>query len=145
VNQAYLFLSTGTGGVSMMALKLARAAGCKVIITSSSDEKLARIQEMDEVAPIFSTNYKKFPNWDEEVLRMNSGRGVDLVLENGGTPTILTSIKATARKGIVSQIGYLDKQNPAEMEGLLPILIEKAISLRYVRLGTLHILRTLNC
>jgi NADPH:quinone reductase-like Zn-dependent oxidoreductase len=126
---AYLSVNTGTGGVSMMALKLARAAGCKVIITSSSDEKLARVRAMNGIGAISTINYKTNSNWDEEVLRINSGRGVDVLLENGGTSTILTSVKATAKKGIISQIGYLEKQDPQEMEGLLPALIDKAISL----------------
>jgi NADPH:quinone reductase-like Zn-dependent oxidoreductase len=123
-------MSTGTGGVSMMALKLARAAGCKVIITSSSDDKLAKVRTLDGGGAISTINYKTYSNWDEEVLRINSGQGVDVLLENGGTSTILTSIKATAKRGIISQIGYLEKQDVKDTEGLLAALIEKAVSLR---------------
>lgn len=124
---------TGTGGVSLMALKLARAAGCKVIVTSSSDQKLARIRDMTRgvAGPEISTvNYRTNPEWDREVIRINGERGADVVLENGGTPTLLKSINATAKRGTVSQIGYLGKQDPKELDDLLAVLIDKAILLR---------------
>lgn len=114
----------------MLALKLALAAGSKVIITSSFDEKLIRVVRLAGAASVSTINYKTYPAWDEEVLRLNGGRGVDTLLENGGTATLLTSIKSTAKGGTVSQVGYLARQDPMEMEGLLPALIDKAIVLR---------------
>ena len=113
-----------------MALKLARTAGCKVIITSSSDEKLVKVQQLESSGTISVINYRTNPEWDQEVLHLNAGVGVDVVLENGGTPTLLQSLNATAKKGIVSQIGYLGRQDSKELDGLLPALIDKAISLR---------------
>jgi hypothetical protein len=53
-----------------------------------------------------------------------------MVLENGGTPTLLQSINVTAKKGVVSQIRYLGGQDPKNFDGLLPALIDKTISLR---------------
>ena len=114
----------------MMALKLARAAGCKVIITSSSDEKLSRVRDLQDIGPISTVNYSTNSDWDQEVLRINGGVGVDVLLENGGTPTLLKSINATTKKGTVSQIGYLGKQDPRHLDGLLAVLIDKAILLR---------------
>lgn len=70
-------LIQGTGGVSMMAVKMARAAGCKVILTSSSDEKLERVRrECDrESGPnVQVVNYTTNERWDEEVVRLNGGR-----------------------------------------------------------------------
>jgi hypothetical protein len=52
-----------------------------------------------------------------------------MVLENGGTPTLLQSINVTA-KGVVSQIRCLVGQDPKNFDGLLPALIDKTISLR---------------
>jgi len=86
-------LLQGTGGVSIMGLLIAKAAGAKTIITSSSDEKLGRASRLgaDEVI-----NYRKHPDWDEEVLRLTNGEGVDIVFENGGARTTQKSFKCVA-------------------------------------------------
>ena len=71
----------------MFAPKLSRAAGARVILTSSSDEKLAKTKEQYPSAAILTVNYKKTPNWGEEVMRLTNGTGVDFVVENGGAPS----------------------------------------------------------
>jgi NADPH:quinone reductase-like Zn-dependent oxidoreductase len=114
----------------MMGIKLARAAGYKVILSSSSDDKLARIKASDGTGRIETVNYAKNPKWEEEVVKLNGGTGVDIVFENGGTSSLIQSIKATKKGGTVSQIGYLGKQNPADLDGLLSLLIDKTVSLR---------------
>jgi D-arabinose 1-dehydrogenase-like Zn-dependent alcohol dehydrogenase len=64
--------TTGTGGVSLMALRLARAAGCKVIITSSSDVKLSGVQQLESSGAISTINYRTNPIWGQEALRLNA-------------------------------------------------------------------------
>ena len=125
-----LTLDTGTGGVSTFALKLARAAGLRVILTSSSDDKLKKMQEQFAEPPMLTVNYSKNPEWHEEVLRLTDGVGVDLVVENGGTGSLVKSVKCTRRGGIVSQVGYLGKQNPNDLQELIPILIDRRVVLR---------------
>ncbi|RFU24962.1 hypothetical protein B7463_g11380, partial [Scytalidium lignicola] len=122
-------LIQGTGGVSLMALKLARTAGCKVIITSSSDAKLEAVEGLSGIGQISTINYLKNPNWDIEAVRINGGVGADVVIENGGTPSLLKSINAAAKRGVVSQVGYLGYQNPQDLDGLLSGLIDKSITL----------------
>jgi NADPH:quinone reductase-like Zn-dependent oxidoreductase len=95
-------LLLGTGGVSIWALQLAKAAGLKVLVTSSNNEKLARAQALGADAII---NYVEQPEWQEEVLRATGGRGVDLVLEVGGKGTITRSIAATRMSGTIAIIG----------------------------------------
>ncbi|MES2676244.1 MAG: NAD(P)-dependent alcohol dehydrogenase [Pseudomonadota bacterium] len=95
-------LLLGTGGVSIWALQLAKAAGLRSIITSSSDEKLARARELGAFATI---NYRTTPDWQDEVLRLTEGRGVDLVLEVGGTDTLARSVNSTRIGGSVAIIG----------------------------------------
>src|SRR5690625_5468698 len=68
---------------------MAKAAGLQVIITSSSDDKLARTRELGADETI---NYRTTPEWQDEVLRLTSGKGVDVVLEVGGEGTINRSI-----------------------------------------------------
>lgn len=120
----------GTGGVSTFALKLARAAGLRVILTSSSDDKLNKMQEQFPEPPILTVNYSKSPEWHEEVLRLTNDVGVDLVVENGGTSSLVKSIKCTRRGGIVSQVGYLAKQDPNQLKELIPIIIDRRVILR---------------
>lgn len=125
-----------------MALKIARIAGCKVILTSSSDEKLEKVKSIPGIAPISTINYAKIPNWEIEGMRLNDGSGVDIVLENGGNSSLLRSIDASAKRGIISHVGYLGNQDSRYLDGLLSKLIDKTITLRYV-LSSLFPLLTL--
>ena len=97
-------LLLGTGGVSIFALQLAKAAGARVILTSSSDEKLARARAMgaDE-----TVNYRDVPDWDRAVWEMTGKTGVDRVVEVGGAGTLERSLKSTRHGGTVSLIGVL--------------------------------------
>lgn len=97
-------LLLGTGGVSIFGLQFAKAAGAKVIITSSSDEKLARAKDLgaDELI-----NYKTTPDWDKEVWTRTGKIGVDYVVEVGGGGTFEKSLKSTRSGGTVSAIGVL--------------------------------------
>ncbi|OIQ98158.1 alcohol dehydrogenase [mine drainage metagenome] len=95
-------LLLGTGGVSIWALQLAKAAGLRTIITSSSDEKLQRASRLGADATI---NYRQIPAWQDEVLRLTHGRGVDLVAEVGGQGTLTRSIASTRMGGHIAMIG----------------------------------------
>lgn len=95
-------LLLGTGGVSIMGLQMAKAAGLRVIITSSSDDKLERARALGADETI---NYRTVPEWHEEVQRRTDGKGVDLVLEVGGEGTILRSLASTTVDGTIAVIG----------------------------------------
>ena len=97
-------LVLGTGGVSIFALQLAKAAGARVIVTSSSDEKLERARGLGADETI---NYRRHEAWDDEVLRLTGGRGVELVVESGGAATFARSLAAAAFGGTVFTIGFL--------------------------------------
>ncbi len=99
-----IVLTQGTGGVSIFALQMAKAAGCTVIATSSSDEKLARLKELgaDEVI-----NYREIPDWGRKAKALTGGRGVDEVVEIGGPGTLGQSIHAARVGGHISLIGVL--------------------------------------
>lgn len=125
-------LIQGTGGVSMFALKLARAAGYQIILTSSSDKKLKEVVErFPGPAPILTVNYATNLDWDQEVLKLTGGIGVDLVLENGGPQTLVKSMRCTRRGGIVSSVGYLsNREGWSELPDFLGTLIDRRIILR---------------
>ena len=95
-------LLLGTGGVSVLGLQLAKAAGLRTIITSSSDDKLQRARELGAHHTI---NYRTMPEWQEEVLRVTHGAGADVVLEVGGQGTVNRSVSSCAMGGSVAIIG----------------------------------------
>jgi len=97
-------LCLGTGGVSMAGLLFAKAAGARVIVTSSSDEK---IKLACALGASDGVNYKRFPDWQKEVQRLTGGRGADHILENGGAGSLTRSFEAAAFAGKVALIGFL--------------------------------------
>ncbi len=97
-------LVQGTGGVSVFALQFAKAMGATVIATSSSNEKLARMKALGADHLI---NYKETPDWGMKVLEITGGRGVDHVVEVGGSGTLDQSMIAARNGGHVSLIGVL--------------------------------------
>jgi len=97
-------LVLGTGGVSVFALQFARIAGAKVIATSSSDEKLGRMEHLGASGQI---NYRTRPDWDRAVLDLTGGVGVDHVIEVGGAGTFARSLTASRTGGRISLIGRL--------------------------------------
>lgn len=97
-------LLLGTGGVSIFGLQFAAMTGARTIITSSSDEKLARAKDLGASETI---NYRDNPDWEREVLDLTNGLGVDVTLEVGGGGTLAKSITATKAGGTVSLVGVL--------------------------------------
>lgn len=97
-------LVQGTGGVSIFALQFAKAAGARVIVTSSSDEKLERAKALGADAFI---NYKKTPDWATESRKLTGGRGVDHIVEVGGADTFMQSIMAARLGGHIAVVGLL--------------------------------------
>ena len=97
-------LIQGTGGVSLFALQFAKAAGARVIATSSSDEKLEKLKRLgaDDVI-----NYKAVPEWGQKAKALTDGRGVDHVIEVGGPATLMQSIAACRTGGHIAIIGIL--------------------------------------
>jgi NADPH:quinone reductase-like Zn-dependent oxidoreductase len=94
----------GTGGVSIFGLQFAHAAGLRTVITSSSDEKLARAKAMgaDHLA-----NYRQEPVWSKAVREATGGVGADLIIEVGGGGTIEESMKAIRIGGHVAIVGVV--------------------------------------
>lgn len=97
-------LTQGTGGVSIFAIQFAKAAGARVIATSSSDAKLERLKTLGADHVI---NYKDTPEWGRKAFELTGGRGVDEVVEIGGPGTMAQSIAACRVGGHISLIGVL--------------------------------------
>ncbi|OWT72885.1 MULTISPECIES: NAD(P)-dependent alcohol dehydrogenase [unclassified Achromobacter] len=104
----------GTGGVSLFALQFAKAAGARVILSSSSDEKLERARQLGADVLI---NYRSRPAWDEALLEATDGKGADLVVETVGGGTFAKSISAAKIGGTVYVVGFI-----GGMEVTMPVL-----------------------
>lgn len=97
-------LILGTGGVSLFALQFAKAAGARVIATSSSEEKLQKLLHLGADAVI---NYRAVTDWGRKARELTDGRGVDHVMEVGGPATLAQSLAACRMGGHVAMIGLL--------------------------------------
>lgn len=97
-------LVLGSGGVSVYAAQLAKAAGGRVIATTSSGEKADRYRALgvDQVV-----NYRENPEWFKKVREVTGGEGVDDVMEIGGPGTLIQSLKSIKQEGFVHTIGFL--------------------------------------
>jgi NADPH:quinone reductase-like Zn-dependent oxidoreductase len=131
-------LLLGTGGVSIFGLQFAKLHGARVIITSSSDEKLERARALGADETI---NYKKNPDWEKEVLRLTGGNGVDIVLEVGGAGTFPQSMTAVKASGQIVVIGVLTGVAGTVPLGLIGI---QTLSVRGVYVGSVAMFEDMN-
>ncbi|HEX5380491.1 MAG TPA: NAD(P)-dependent alcohol dehydrogenase [Phenylobacterium sp.] len=108
----------GTGGVSIFGLQFAKAAGYRTVITSSSDEKLARAKALGADHLV---NYRQTPEWSGPVRAATGGVGADFVMEVGGAGTIQQSLRAVRIGGHIAIIGVVaggaEGINPAVLIG----------------------------
>ena len=129
-------LVLGTGGVSVFALQLAVAAGLTVVATSSSDEKLARMQSLGAKHLV---NYKQHPEWQDQVMALTDG-GVARVVEVGGPGTLSRSILATRQGGEIGMIGALT--TGGDINPVTPM--RKQMILRGIYVGSRQMFEAMN-
>jgi len=113
-------LLLGTGGVSLFALQFAKLRGARVIVLSSSDEKLERAKALGADVGI---NYKTHPQWGARVREASGGTGVDVVVETIGAATLTQSLEAVRMHGFVAILGWLGG-NEATLP-LTPVVLKR--------------------
>ncbi|WP_214477249.1 NAD(P)-dependent alcohol dehydrogenase [Mesorhizobium sp. dw_380] len=123
-------LVLGTGSVSLFALQFAKAAGARVIATSSDEEKLDRLSRLGADATI---NYKAVPDWGRRARDLTGGRGVDHVIEVGGPATLAQSITACRTGGHIALIGVL---TGFTAEVSIPALFSNQIRISGISIGS---------
>lgn len=124
--------------MSVTGLALAKAAGATTIITSSSDEKLDHVRKT--FGADYTINYKTTPDWAAEANKITSGKGVDYILENGGSGTIQQSIEAVKYGGIISVIGFLSQAPQSEMPDVAGLALSKGCVVRGIIIGSKQLL-----
>lgn len=130
-------LLLGTGGVSIFALQFAKILGARIIITSSSDEKLERAKAMGAHETI---NYKTYPNWQEKVWELTNHEGVEQVIEVGGAGTLDKSLQSARVSGRVSLIGVLGGAGDVNYVNVL----QKSIDVQGIYVGSREMFEAMN-
>lgn len=131
-------LIQGTGGVSIFATQFASMLGARVIVISSSDEKLARARNLGASDLI---NYKHIPDWDTRVLELTDGAGVDHVVEVGGAKTLNRSLNAVRMGGTISLIGVLTGES-AEIS--TASILRKSVRVQGIYVGSREMFEAMN-
>jgi NADPH:quinone reductase-like Zn-dependent oxidoreductase len=129
-------LLIGTGGVSILALQIAKAAGARVIATSSSDQKLERARAL---GADLTLNYRTEPQWGAKAAEL-AGGAIHHVVEVGGLGTLAQSMQAIGFGGEIALIGVLSRQGDTNP---MPLMV-KGASLRGVFVGSAAMARDLN-
>ena len=130
-------VTQGSGGVALFVLAFAKAAGARVIATTSSGEKCARLTGLGADATI---NYTETPDWDKAVLELTGGEGADLVVDVAGPVTLPRSLAAVRPGGRVTVIGAMGGPgdiNPMAIAG-------KSISVRGMYVGSRAMFASMN-
>lgn len=117
-------LIIGTGGVALFALQIAVASGAKVLILSSSEEKIEQAKAMGATAGI---NYRDIPDWAPTVKELTGYAGANHALELGGAGTMERTLASMAIGGHVAMIGALDGFG-GEIPGLAMIMAALRVS-----------------
>jgi NADPH:quinone reductase-like Zn-dependent oxidoreductase len=130
-------LVLGTGGVSLLALQIARAAGAHVIATSGSAAKAARVRDLGAEATV---NYREVADWGAAAAALTGKSGFDHVVEVGGAGTLTQSMMAVGYGGEIALIGVLSREgNPPPH-----MLMGKGANLRGIFVGSAAMARALN-
>ncbi|CAE6478090.1 unnamed protein product [Rhizoctonia solani] len=128
-------LVLGSGGVAVFGAQLAKAAGARVIATTSSESKAERYKALgvDEVV-----NHREFPEWSVKVKELTGGKGVEQVLEVGGEGTVFQSVKSIERGGLVHMIGAVAVDTPSSgtLQELSTLILVTPATLSGVQIGS---------
>jgi NADPH:quinone reductase-like Zn-dependent oxidoreductase len=127
-------LTLGSGGVSLFALQFAKCFGARVIATTSSEEKAARLKALGADAVV---NYRTTPDWSVAVRELTGGVGVDHVVEVAGPGTVVQSIKSARVLGEVALVGLAtDSTISPEDIGVHRATTAGLVNLRSVAVGS---------
>ena len=138
VKPGQTLVTTGTGGVSVFAMQWAKMKGARVIVTSSSDDKIARMKALGADEGI---NYRTMPEWSKAVMDLTGGRGADIVVNNVGMSEVDQCLESCVSGGRVMYIGansVAPDRKDAVPQPLtrLPLLIIRDLTLKGIVVGS---------
>ncbi|WP_310539830.1 zinc-binding alcohol dehydrogenase family protein [Phenylobacterium sp.] len=102
-----VLIQAGASGVGVAAIQLAKRAGAGLILaTASSDERLEKLKRLGLDHGI---NYTR-DDVVKEARRLTDNKGVDVIVDSVGGPTLQGSINALAYRGRVSMVGAAGRE-----------------------------------
>jgi len=115
----------GAGGVGQLLIQLAKNLGATVLTTVSTPEKadIARSRGADHCILYRDTNFR------EEVMKLTSGKGVDVVYDSVGKTTISDSIRSVRRRGLCILFGA----SSGVVDAIEPLALAEAGSVFFTR------------
>ncbi|MGO1117058.1 SDR family NAD(P)-dependent oxidoreductase [Rhodovibrionaceae bacterium A322] len=111
-----ILIHAGAGGVGLVAVHLAKAAGAEVIATAGSPEKRAYLESLDLLAVGDSRSLA----FVETVQQATKGQGPDLVLDMLSGDLSRASLKLLKKGGVFLELGKRDVPDAAESKELRP-------------------------
>jgi NADPH:quinone reductase-like Zn-dependent oxidoreductase len=102
----WLLINGVSSGVGVAALQMAKAIGAKVIGTSGSADKLARLKALGLDVAICTRE----ANFHDEVMTVTGGKGVNLVINTVGGSVFSEDVRCMAFEGRLAMVGYVDGQ-----------------------------------
>lgn len=130
-------LTQGSGGVSLFVLQLARAAGARVIATTSTETKAERLRALGAHATVL---YRNNPDWAREVTALTDGAGVDHVVEIGGAGTLAQSVRAAAIGAEIAMVGVLEQASQVDAS----LFMQQVTTIRRISVGSRASFEALN-
>jgi NADPH:quinone reductase-like Zn-dependent oxidoreductase len=119
----WLLITAASSGVGVASLQLGKALGARVIGTSGSDGKLARLRELGLDAGIMTRG----PNFAAKVKEITGGHGADVIVNNVGGSVFAECMRASAFEGRMATVGYLDRTLTAQID--IALLHEQRLTL----------------
>lgn len=127
-------LTQGTGGVSIFAVQFAKAAGAKVIATTSSEHKAALLRKLGADHII---NYKDTPEWGAAARALTpNGAGVDRIVEVAGLKSMVQSLEAIKLEGVINIVGFVGAAEAPEKEPNFLQCLVNCCTARGVNIGS---------
>jgi len=108
----WLLIHGVSSGVGVAALQTAKAMGAKVIGTSGSPEKLARLKEHGLDLPLCLRG----SGFEAAVMEATGGKGANLVVDTVGGSVFAESIRCMGFEGRFAMVGYVDGVLSAELD-----------------------------
>ena len=99
-------------GRGVAALQAAKTMGAKVIGTSGSADKLARLQAKGLDLGL----HTRQPDFADAVLKATDGRGVNLVVNTVGGTVFAECVRCMAFEGRLATVGYVDHTLTAQID-----------------------------
>lgn len=113
-----VLIHTGSGGLGLAGIQLARHLGAEIFVTAGSEKKRKYLRECLGVTHVYNSRTK---DYEAQILSDTNGAGIDVVLNTLTGPGFKeATLKCTAQKGRFIELSKLNVWTPSEVQELRP-------------------------